>query len=157
MKSDEVKLSLELKFLYQDRKVSVMYYFVSVRGEIWVLSLVLPRHFLLKFLYQDRKRTQISPLTDIQNNTWPLTFLSWYRNFNEKWRGKTSFRTHIPLLPRHFLLKFMYQDRKVSGHVLFCMSVRGELWVLSLVLPHSMFELTMVIVQTLISTLPLNV
>jgi hypothetical protein len=24
-----------------------------------------------------------------------------------------------------FLLKFMYQDRRVSGQVLFCMSVRG--------------------------------
>jgi hypothetical protein len=30
-------------------------------------------------------------------------------------------------LERHFSLKFLYQDRKVNGHVLFCMSVRGEI------------------------------
>jgi hypothetical protein len=108
-----------------------------------------------------------SPLTDIKNNTWPLTFLSWHRNFNKKWRGKTRLKTQISLLktykiihdrslsylatetssersciilyvfmreiwllslvlPRHFLLKFLCQDRKVSSHVLFCMSLRGR-------------------------------
>ena len=35
--------------------------------------------------------------------TWPLTFLSWYRNFNKKWEGQVWFRTQIsPLRVKGF-------------------------------------------------------
>jgi hypothetical protein len=74
-------------------------------------------------LKSKRKITERNKIDSPNTFTWPLTFLSWYRNFNKKWRGKTRL------------------DRKVSGHVLFCMSLRGEIWVLSLVLPRHIFPL----------------
>jgi hypothetical protein len=71
---------------------------------MWVLSLVLPRHFLLKFMYQDRKVSgHVLFCMSVRGEIWVLSLV----------------------LPRHLSLKFMYQDRRVSGHVLFCMSVRG--------------------------------
>ena len=49
------------------------------------------------------------------------------RGFDIYPHAKTLSWPHNLVLPRHFLLKFLYQDGKVSGHVLFCMSVSGEI------------------------------
>jgi hypothetical protein len=128
------------------------------KREIWVLKLVLPRHFSLKLMYQDRRvNGQVLFCMSVRINVTVecliglylrnILIISWrsekIRDFeishllnelnaiHEYFRGEIWFLCLD--LPRHFLLKFMYQDRKVSGHVLFCMSVRREIWVLSLV------------------------
>ena len=110
-------------------------------------------------LKSKRKITERNKIDSPNTFTWPLTFLSWYRNFNKKWRGKTRLKTQISPLtdmmgpwkfffPHVSLLQTLTHDR-VNNIVL------KNALILNIL--HSMFELTMVIVQTLISTLPLNV
>ena len=135
------------------------------------------RNFNKNWRGKTRLKTQISPLTDIQNNTWPLTFLSWYRNFNKKWRGKTRLNTqispltdtaHFPILVQKLQYNWWDKTRFRSqitllqtwcGHEsVFHMSLLQSLSTivlknaLILNILHSIFQLTMVIVQTLIST-----
>jgi hypothetical protein len=92
-----------------------------------------------KWRGKTRLNTQISPLTGIQNNTWPLTFLSWYRNFNKIDGIKLDLVLKFPSYRHDAAMKVFSTCEFITKsitHVLFCMPVRGEIWVLSLVLPR---------------------
>jgi hypothetical protein len=75
IKSDEVKLTFRLKSpLLHTYKI--IWFCMSVRGEIWVLRLVLPRHFLVKFLCQDRKVSgHVLFCMSVRGEIWVLSLL----------------------------------------------------------------------------------